>query len=302
MTFEVTSLEKKLRVKDVLFQFMMERYEAAMKALQEAQGEKVVKVGDQKEQLGSAMKTERELGGLLDRVWDGDGQEKEIARDIKETEANIKAHLLADTRKDGKDGHVEMGLNHDENEKALQTTIVKLNEELEKEKRERGRLQEELTKSAQPAQGGLRQLNELNEALAVIQKERDELLTESEIMKTQISGYEDEFKMERREKEKAMRERKVLEADKAKLVDCNYRLRKDYDLLKQKVPTNPFSPPLTGYRPLAEPCCRGGPDATQVGASPVARPRTRGNGFQCPGCQKSFPHDEIDHHMRACCI
>ena len=71
-------------------------------------------------------------------MWDGDGQEKEIVRDIKETEANIKAHVLAHTRNDGKDGHVEMGLNHDENEKALQTTIVKLNEELEKEKRERG--------------------------------------------------------------------------------------------------------------------------------------------------------------------
>lgn len=34
-------------------------------------------------------------------------------------------------------------------------------------------------------------------------------------MKTQISGYEDEFKMEWQEKEKAMRELKVLEADKA---------------------------------------------------------------------------------------
>lgn len=107
-------------------------------------------------------------------MWDGDGQEKEIVRDIKETEANIKAHVLAHTRNDGKDGHVEMGLNHDENEKALQTTIVKLNEELEKEKRERGCLQEELTKSAQPTQGGLQQLNELQEALAVIQKEQDE--------------------------------------------------------------------------------------------------------------------------------
>ena len=105
-------------------------------------------------------------------MWDGDGQEKEIVRDIKETEANIKAHVLANTRNDGKDGHVEMGLNHDENEKALQTTIVKLNEELE-EKWERGCLQEELTKSAQPAQGGLQQLNELQEALAVIQKEQD---------------------------------------------------------------------------------------------------------------------------------
>lgn len=100
-------------------------------------------------------------------MWDGDGQEKEIVRDIK-------AHVLAHTRNDGKDGHVEMGLNHDENEKAFQTTIVKLNEELEKEKRERGCLQEELTKSAQPAQGGLQQLNELQEALAVIQKEQDE--------------------------------------------------------------------------------------------------------------------------------
>lgn len=302
LTFEVTSLEKKLRVKDVLLQTLMDRYEAAMKALQEAQGEKVAKVGDLKEQLGSAMKTERELGDLFDRVWDGDGQEKEIAKDVKETDANIKAHLVAHTRNDGKDGHVEMGLNHDENEKALQTTIVKLNEELEKEKRETGRLQEELTKSAQPAQGALQQLNELQEALAVMQKERDELLTESAIMKTQITGYEDEFKMERQEKEKAMRPRKVLEADKAKLVDCNNRLRKDNDLLKQRVPTNPFSQPLTGYMPLAEPCCRGGPDDGQVRASPVARPRTRGNGFECPGCRKLLPHDELDHHMRACCI
>ena len=97
-----------------------------MKALQEAQGEKVVKVGDLKEQLGSAMKTERELRDLFDRVWDGNGQENEIARDIKETGANIKAHLVAHTWNDGKDGHVEMGLNHDENEKALQTTIDKV--------------------------------------------------------------------------------------------------------------------------------------------------------------------------------
>lgn len=50
--------------KDVLFQTLMERYGAGMKALQEAQGEKVVKVGDMKKQLGSAMKTERELGDL----------------------------------------------------------------------------------------------------------------------------------------------------------------------------------------------------------------------------------------------
>ena len=81
-------------------------------------------------------------------------------------------------------------------------------------------------------------------------------------MKTQISGYEDEFKMERQEKEKAMKDRRELQADKANVIERHNKLQEDYNLFKQRV-LRSHPKPLTCYKPLTEPCCRRAPDGVK---------------------------------------
>ena len=170
------------------------------------------------------------------------------------------------------------------------------------EKRERERLQEELKKSAQlpPQEGVPQQLNELQEALEAMKKERDDLQTESELMKGQISSYEDEFKMERREKEKAMDDRRKLETERNRCIEMHNRLQQDYVNLKQKVKEE-FGRPRKGYMPLSEPCCGPRPDAGQVRPLPVPGRAARVGELGCPGCKKMFPHYLLEDHMRSCC-
>lgn len=294
LTFKVRVLEKKLKIKDALLENLTERNEAAMKVLQEPKGDKGVEVGDLKNKLESS----------VEEAWDDDSQEEEIETEIKETEAEIE-RISGQSWDSRQNEHFEAGLEKmeaedDKHEQALEAKIDKLTEELETEKRERERLQEELKKSAPPPPPPPQQLNELQEALGAMKKERDELQTESELMKGQISSYEDEFKMERREKEKAREDLKKLEAERDRCIEMHTRLQRDYANFKQKVQEE-YGTPRNGYMPLSEPCCGRKPEAGQVRALPAAARVTRVGELQCPGCRRMFPHYLLDDHMRSCC-
>ena len=314
LTLKVRSLERNLRVNEVLVENLTARNEAVMKILQAPGGEKVVKVGDSRNKVENSVEEREVFGDLLAEAWDDDRQDEEIEKEIKETEAEMKriSGRGWDARQDE---HGEMFrkkveakagamVNHDDddgNDQALEAKIDKLVEELEREKQERERLQEELKKSAPPPPEDVpQQLNELQEALGAMKKERDELQTESELMKGQISSYEDEFKMERREKEKAMNDRRKLEAERDKCIEIHNRLQRDYANLKQKV-MDEYGKPRKGYMPLSEPCCGPRPDAGQVRALPVPGHPMRVGELECPGCKKMFPHYLLEDHMRSCC-
>ena len=206
LTLKVHKLERNLRVKEVLVKNLMERNEAAMKILKQPSDEKVVKVGDSLNKVESSVEEQEVFGDILAEASDDNREDEEIEREIRETEAEMK-RISGRGEMVPKKMEVEAGAmvnpDEDEDDQALEVKIDKLTEELEREKRERERLQEELKKSAPPPPESLPQhLNELQGALGATKKEQDELQTESELMKGQISSYEDEFKMERREKKR----------------------------------------------------------------------------------------------------
>ena len=304
LTLKVRKLERNLRVKEVLLKDLMERNEAAMKILKEPGDEKVVKVGDSRNKVESSVEEQEVFGDLLAEASDDDRQDEEFEREIRETEAEMK-------RISGRGELVPMKMkvkagamvnpDEDEDDQALEVKIDKLTEELEREKRERERLQEELKKSAPPPPESVPQhLNELQEALGALKKERDELQTESELMKGQISSYEDEFKMERREKEKALNDRRKFEAERDRCIAMHNRLQMDYANFKQKV-REEYGQPRKGFMPLSEPCCGPKPDAVQARLPQPPVRAMRVNELTCPGCKKTFPHSLLDDHMRSCC-
>ena len=304
LTLKVHKLERSLRVKEVLLKNLMERNEAAMKILKEPGDEKVVKVGDSRNKVESSVEEQEVFGDLLAEASDDDRQDEEFEREIRETEAEMK-------RISGRGELVPMKMkvkagamvnpDEDEDDQALEVKIDKLTEELEREKRERERLQEELKKSAPPPPESVTQhLNELQEALGALKKERDELQTESELMKGQISSYEDEFKMERREKEKALNDRRKFEADRDRCIQMHNRLQMDYANFKQKV-REEYGQPRKGFMPLSEPCCGPKPDAVQARLLQPPVRAMRVSELTCPGCKKTFPHSLLDDHMRSCC-
>ena len=315
LTLKVHTLERNLRVKDVLVENLMERNEAAMKILKQPTGEKAVKVGDSRNEVESSAEEREVFGDLVTEASDDDRRDEEIERKMKEAEAEAEREWILCQGRDAivnergamvrKKMEVKAGamVDHDEDEidQALEAKIDKLTEELEKEKRERERLQEELKRSApSPPEDVPQQLNELQEALGAMKKERDELQTESELMKGQIASYEDDFKMERREKEKALNDRRKLEAERDRCIEIHNRLKMDYTNFKQKV-RDEFGQPRRGYMPLSEPCCGPKPDAAQARPlQPAVRTMPVGE-LSCPGCKKTFPHNILDDHMRSCC-
>ena len=175
LTLKVRKLERSLRVKEVLLKNLMERNEAAMKILKEPGDEKVVMVGDSRNKVESSVEEQEVFGDLLAEASDDDRQDEEFEREIRETEAEMK-------RISGRGELVPMKMkvkagamvnpDEDEDDQALEVKIDKLTEELEREKRERERLQEELKKSAPPPPESVPQhLNELQEALGAMTKE-----------------------------------------------------------------------------------------------------------------------------------
>ena len=207
-----------------------------------------LKVGDSRNEVESSVEEREAFGDLVTEASDDDRRDEEIERKMKEAE--VKVEWILDRGWDAivnergemvrRKMKVKAGamVDHDEDEidQALEAKIDKLTEELEKEKRERERLQEELKRSApSPPEDVPQQLNELQEALGAMKKERDELQTESELMKGQIASYEDEFKMERREKEKALNDRRRVEAERDRCIEIHNKLQMDYTNLKQKV-------------------------------------------------------------------
>ena len=119
-------------------------------------------------------------------------------------------------------------------------------------------------------------------------------------MKGQISSYEDEFKMERREKEKALNDRRKFEAERDRCIAMHNRLQMDYANFKQKV-REEYGQPRKGFMPLSEPCCGPKPDAVQARLPQPPVRAMRVNELTCPGCKKTFPHSLLDDHMRSCC-
>lgn len=304
LTLKVRKLERSLRVKEVLLKDHMERNEAAMKILKEPGDEKVVKVGDSRNKVESSVEEQEVFGDLLAEASDDDRQDEEFEREIRETEAEMKRISsrgeLVPMKKEVKAGAM-VNPDEDEDDQALEVKIDKLTEELEKEKRERERLQEELKKSTPPpTESAPQHLNELQEALGAMKKERDELQTESELMKGQISSYEDEFKMERREKEKALSDRRKFEAERDRCIAMHNRLQMDYANFKQKV-REEYGQPRKGFMPLSEPCCGPKPDAVQARLPQPPVRAMRVSELTCPGCKKTFPHSLLDDHMRSCC-
>lgn len=313
LTLKVRKLERNMRVKEVLLTNLMEKNEAAIKILQEPRGEKVVKVGDSTNKVESSVEERKVFEDLLDEASDDDRQDEEIETEIKETEAEMK-RISGQGWDARQDQHGEIGrkkmeakagamVNHheDENDQDLEAKIARLTEELEREKRDKERLQEDLQKSAPPPPDGVpQQLSELQEALGAMKKEREELQTESELMKGQISSYEDEFKMERQEKEKALNDRKKLEAERDRCIALHNKLQMDFANFKLQVKEE-YGHPRKGFMPLSEPCCGPKPGAGQARILQPAVRAVRVGELQCPVCKKMFPHHLLEDHMRSCC-
>lgn len=221
---------------------------------------------------------------------DANDQDEQIKAEIQKTEAEIAKHA----------NRSESG----ENE-SLDAKIVTLAQELDAERRERKRLQDELKEkgvadgsNASP-EGVNRQLDELQKTLSVVEKERDELKTELELMKSTLSDYENDFRIERAEKTKALEDRKKLDVQLMTMHETYLKLQSDYDRLKLYT-REMINRSKTGNKPPTAPASAREPDPFRLDARPVASPRGRVGDILCPECHKMFPYQLLEDHMKSC--
>ncbi|XP_022804059.1 uncharacterized protein LOC111341357 isoform X2 [Stylophora pistillata] len=160
---------------------------------------------------------------------------------------------------------------------------------------------------------------------------------EQELMRNALEGYENDFKMERQEKVKALSDREQASRESDQIKQRFEQLRQEHIGLRQNIEQmyanaqrqaqgqnrlpnsgrscaaqvqepwqkpNPMRPRALGMEVQADGT---GPDVTDSPTSPrkdaippMRRFTSQGSQLQCPNCRKLFPHDLLENHMRDC--
>lgn len=161
----------------------------------------------------------------------------------------------------------------------LEGEIEKLVAELRDAKQDRDRLRD--------------QLDELQKSVDTVTREREDLAVrfkevkiEHGLMQAALRGYEDDFKKEREEKRKVLR-------DRDKLREERNRLQTDHRTLRQKI-GNIHSPSNKDDEP-EDPFADEAPNP-----NPRILPGSRWELLECPDCNKKFPLFLYEDHVRSC--
>ncbi|XP_029206570.2 myosin heavy chain, clone 203-like [Acropora millepora] len=324
LSTQVTKLERNLNAKQVFCETIVTENEAMKNELQSLKDDRILKVRDVKKELGDLMKT-TEMREIMQQVYENqEGEPEESASSEEVCKLKEEMQIVLE----------ELRTTKQEKEHLLD----KLNETLEELENSKGLIEihqaqhqsreEELDRLQQ-------QLQELEHNHRRLRRDSDEkgkelmdLQTEMELMRNTLGTYENDFKMERDEKINALREKDRAIQTFEQLRKEHFSLRQNIERMCSQAHAQQQAQSTYKRQPSGRPCgaqmqqplqfafppkglspevCVDGPvddhaDSPAMGA-PVPTPRRyRGQGsqLQCPNCNKLFPHDLLENHMRDC--
>lgn len=332
LTALVTKLERNLNAKQVFCETVVTENESLKNELQSLRDDTVTRVRDLKRGLGQ-QSTHPDVCRILNQVYDNpDGDPETCASNSEEltmlTEEVSKLNRELEA-KASEGEHLIVELNRTKEElatlKDLHTAQLKSFDE------EQARV--------------LQQLHVLSEELTAVKRDcaekeiqlKDNEM-EQELMRNALEGYENDFKMERQEKVKALSDREQASRERDQIKQRFEQLRQEHFGLRQNIEQmytnaqrqqaqgqnrlpnsgrscaaqvqepwqkpNPMRPRALGMEVQAD---GPGPDVTDSPTSPrkdamppMRRFNSQGSHLQCPNCRKLFPHDLLENHMRDC--
>lgn len=337
LTAQVTKQERNLNAKQVFCETIVTENEAIKAELQSLKDDRILKVRDMKKELGDLIRTQPEVREIMNQVYDNQDGE------VQESAPSEEVNKLAEDRQ-------------------------KLLEELQTTKEENDRLQDELNKSLEELtnykdiieihnvqqlshqeelERRNQQLHELQHKTEVLarrldekEKQLNEQQEEVKLMQDALTGYENDFKMERGEKQKALLDLEKMSRGRDHVIQSYEQLKKEHIGLRQNIERMysqaqaqqqqsqaVYKRQTSGRsctkqmqqqqshvlrpRPYGLEACADGPgdDFTD---SPILPPKettppnrllylpNQGSQLQCPNCRKLFPHDLLENHMRDC--
>lgn len=330
LTALVTKLERNLNAKQVFCETVVTENDSLKNELQSLRDDRVTRVRDLKRGLGQ-LSTQPDVRRILNQVYDTpDGDPEEYASSEELT--TLKEEVSKLTR--------ELEAKAAEREEF----IVELNR-MKEEQTQSNDLHTAQLKSFEEGQAQmLRQLHALSDELTEVKRDRAEKdiqlkdnEMEQELMRNALEGYENDFKMERQEKVKALSDREQVSRERDQFKQRFEQLKQEHIGLRQNIermyseaqrqhaqgqnrlPT----PSRTCAAQVQEPWQQvhqspmrarafgmevkadgPGPDVTDCPTSPpkdaMRRFTSQGSQLQCPNCRKLFPHDLLENHMRDC--
>ncbi|KAL9962773.1 hypothetical protein ACROYT_G031911 [Oculina patagonica] len=329
LTALVTKLERNLNAKQVFCETVVTENESLKNDLQSLKDDRILQLREMKKELGSHTRSP-EVQRILSRVYDnqdGEPEEPATSEEVNKLKDEVKK-LMDELQSKGQD------IEH------LKAELDKTKEELTTAKdihtAQQQSLQEELEMLSQ-------RLRVLSDELRTVTRDRDQKeeqlndqQMERELMQNALAGYENDFKMERQEKVKAVSDREQVSRERDQIVQRYEQLKQEHIGLRQNIERMytqaqaqqqakaPFRPGRTCQSQVQEPwqqqtamrqrgfgmeACADGP-AEDFTDSPTTPPKetpppprrynSQGSQLQCPNCRKLFPHDLLENHMRDC--
>ncbi|EDO40095.1 predicted protein [Nematostella vectensis] len=200
--------------------------------------ERIVQVAQLRTELGSIPDTNPEVKEVMAQAYGGDeidGNAESLKKKIQELENTIKHH----------EEKTEVS---DQEKEKLRERIALLEEAISHRQDKIQRLEENGSTLD-------RRLAEIMEELENLKKENETLNTEKILTQQQCSVYENDFKMEKQEKERLMIDFKEIQEQHKRLREENQRYQAmarhlEWEIQKQKSKT-PSPPPQTQYSPYS---------------------------------------------------
>lgn len=332
LTALVTKLERNLNAKQVFCETVVTENESLKNELQSLRDDTVTRVRDLKRGLGQ-QSTHPDVRRILNQVYDNPDGDPEASASNSEELTMLKEEVSKLNRaveaKASEGEHLIVELNRIKEElatsKDLHTAQLKSFEE------EQARLLQQLHALSDELTAAKRDCAEKE-----IQLKDNEM--EQELMRNALEGYENDFKMERQEKVKALSDREQASRERDQIKQRFEQLRQEHIGLRQNIEQmyanaqrqqaqgqnrlpnsgrscaaqvqepwqkpNPMRPRALGMEVQAD---GSGPDVTDSPTSPrkdaippMRRFTSQGSQLQCPNCRKLFPHDLLENHMRDC--
>ncbi|PFX17089.1 hypothetical protein AWC38_SpisGene18611 [Stylophora pistillata] len=325
LTALVTKLERNLNAKQVFCETVVTENESLKNELQSLRDDTVTRVRDLKRGLGQ-QSTHPDVRRILNQASASNSEEltmlteevSKLNRENRELEAKAseREHLIVELNRSKEEGATS---------KDLHTAQLKSYEE------EQARFLQQLHALSDELTATKRDCAEKE-----IQLKDNEM--EQELMRNALEGYENDFKMERQEKVKALSDREQASRESDQIKQRFEQLRQEHIGLRQNIEQmyanaqrqqaqgqnrlpnsgrscaaqvqepwqkpNPMRPRALGMEVQADGT---GPDVTDSPTSPrkdaippMRRFTSQGSQLQCPNCRKLFPHDLLENHMRDC--
>lgn len=219
LTAQNTKLERNLNAKQVFCETIVTENETLKNELQTLKDEKITRVQDLKRGLGDLTRMHPEVKQIMSQVYDNQDNNSEhheeqerLRQQIQELQNNLAAKTHECDNKQKQIG--ELQIEQEQLQNALQEERERLHEQLRE-------LQDNLAA--------------LNRECDSKQQRIDELQMEQELMQNALAGYENDFKMERQEKNKALSDQQKITRERDHVVHSYEQLKKEHIGLRQNI-------------------------------------------------------------------